>query len=103
MTYDGEHGYESNISPPIRRQYSAGSAMRHRSSSTTRRLFFFCLASIWGFMIGIVGVLAATGIEGQHLAFDVRAIPSLISALLIAAAGSLVVAAAYKESKRRSR
>jgi len=101
--YDGEHQSESAVAPPIGRQYTAGSSARHRSSSSSRLVVFFVLASIWGFMAGLVGLLAATGAEGQRLATDVRVLPVLIPALVLAGVGGLVLAAAYKESKRRSR
>jgi len=101
--HGGEHQSESTIVPANGRQYTAGSSARHRSSSSIRRLVFFGLASIWGFIVGIVGLLAGTGVEGQQLASDVRVVPILIPALLLAAAGGFVMAAAYKESKRRAR
>jgi hypothetical protein len=103
MMSDGEHESESHLNPPIGRQYTAGSAARHRSTGSTRRLLFFGLASIWGFIVGIVGLLAAMSAAGQTLESDARVVPSLIPALLLAIGGGLVVAAAYKESKRRSR
>ncbi len=101
--HDGEHQSESTTAPSIRRQYTAGSSSRHRSGHSTRRLVFFGVASIWGFLVGIVGLLAAIGVEGQRLASDARVVPALIPALLLAGIGSLVVAAAYQESKRRAR
>jgi hypothetical protein len=101
--HDGEYQSESIVAPPIRRQYTAGSSSRHRSGSSTRRLVFFVLASIWGFMAGIVGLLAAVELEGQHLVSDARVIPALIPAFILAGVGGFVLAAAYKESKRRSR
>jgi Na+/proline symporter len=103
MMSDGEHESKSHVIPPIARQYTVGSAAQHRSTSSTRRFLFFGLASIWGFIVGIAGLLAAMDAAGQHLESDARVAPSLILALLLAAAGGLVVAAAYRESKRRSR
>jgi hypothetical protein len=101
--FDGDQRSEAHIHPPIARKYTSGGSVRHRSAGTTRRVFFFSLASIWGFLIGIVGLLAAMGGEGQRLASDVRVIPILIPSLLLAALGSFVLAAAYSEAKRRSR
>mgnify|MGYP001501774834 CR=1 FL=1 len=100
--YDGEEQPESTVSPPIRRQYTAGSSVRHRSGGTARRLVFFGLASLWGFIVGIVGLLAAIGVEGQRLASDAGVVPALIPALLLAGVGGVVMAAAYRESKRRA-
>ncbi len=101
--YDGEPQSDSSVIPPRRRQYTVGSTARHRSASSTRRRIFFGLASIWGFIVGIVGLLVAMGASGQSLPPNARLVPSLVPALLLAAAGSFVVAAAYTESKRRSR
>lgn len=100
---DREQQPESQVSPSGAGQYTSRSSARHRGTTSTRRLVFFGLASIWGFIAGIAGVLAAMSAAGQHMQPDVRVVPSLISALLLAFGGGLVVAAAYKESKRRSR
>jgi len=101
--YDTERRSESHVRPPIARQYTSQASSRHRSGSTSRRLVFFGLTSIWGFLIGIVGLLAAIGAEGQQLASDVRVIPILFPSFLLAGLGSVVLAIAYTESKRRSR
>ena len=102
--FDGENRTDAAIGLPAERQYTAGPSARHRSSgSARRRLVFFGLASIWGFIVGVVGLLAAIGVEGQHLAARANSLPALIAALLLAGTGGLVVAAAYKESKRRAR
>jgi hypothetical protein len=85
------------------RQYTAGSAVPHRSSSATRRALFFALASIWGFIVGVAGLLAVMSVAGQRLDADAGIIAGLFPALVLATAGSIVIAAAYKESKRRSR
>jgi len=94
--FDGEHESESHLSPTIGSQYTAGPAPRHRSTSSTRRLLFFGLASIWGFIVGIVGLLAAMSAAGQNLEPDARVAPSLIPALLVAVVGGRVVAAPNK-------
>lgn len=101
--HDGDRQPDSTAIPPRPGQYTAGSTARHRSPSSTRRRIFFGLASIWGFIVGVVGLLVAMGTSGQSLAPDARLAPSLVPALVLAAAGSFVVAAAYNESKRRSR
>ena len=92
--YDGEHQPDATAAPTIGRQYTSRSATQHRSSGSTRRRIFFGLASMWGFIAGVVG---------DRLALDVRVVSALIPAFLIAGAGGLVMAAAYRESKRRSR
>jgi len=61
------------------------------------------VASIWGFMVGIVGLIAAIGVEGQHIVADSSVLVAMIPALVVAVLGGCVAAAGYKESKRRSR
>ena len=85
------------------RDYTARPAVRHRSARSGRRLIFFSLASIWGFIAGVGGLLAAMSIAGQPVQPGFEAIPGLIPALALAVTGSVVIAAAYRESKSRSR
>ena len=84
-------------------EYTVRSGSRHRSAGATRRLFFFALASIWGFIVGVVGFLAAMSATGQPVHPRTVAIPGLIPGLIVAVAGGFVIAAAYRESKRRAR
>jgi len=99
----GENGYKSQVTPVRESEYTAGSSARHRSVGGARRLFFFSLASIWGFIVGVAGLLAAMSAAGQPVQPGGAAMPGLILALVLAAAGGFVIAAAYKESKRRGR
>jgi hypothetical protein len=92
-----------HTAPMTARQYSARSATKHRSAGGTRRLFFFALASIWGFIAGVGGTLAAASATGQHIEGDATVLSRLIPALVFAAVGGLVTAAAYRESKRHAR
>jgi hypothetical protein len=103
VMYDGEAQAETTVGSPIARQYSARSATRPRSSRSVKRVVFFALASSWGFIVGVVGLIAAIGVEGQHIVADSAVFVAMIPALLFAVLGGLVMAAAYKESKRRSR
>lgn len=82
-------------------EYTAASHDRHRSKTASRRLLLFTLASVWGFTVGVVGLLAALNAAGQPIQPQAGAIARLIPALLISIAGGLVMAAAYKESRRR--
>jgi hypothetical protein len=61
----------------------------------------FTLASVWGFAVGVAGLLAALDAAGQPVQPQGVAIAGLIPALIISMAGGLVMAAAYKESRRR--
>ena len=97
----GENDFESHASPVRRREYNSGSRARHRSVNGTRRLIFFSLASIWGFIVGVAGLLAAMSAAGQPVQPRSGVIVGLIPAFVLAAAGGFVMAAAYRESKRR--
>jgi len=92
---------EPRVDPLTARQYTAASAPRHRSA--VRRLFFFALSAIWGCIVGIAGLLAALSFSGQAIVTDGGVISGLIPAIVLAAVGGLVIAAAYRESKRHSR
>ena len=92
----------SRITPVGGSQYTAVPATRHRGRKI-RRILFFGLASAWGFMAGVCGLLVAMSAAGQVVQPSPGTIAGLIPALIVAAAGAFVVAAAYKESKRRAR
>ena len=96
---DGERKYGTRSTP----QYTARSATRHRSSSSIRRLAFFALASVWGFIAGVTGVLVALAAAGESVEARPAIIAGLVPALLLSLAGGFIVAAAYRESKIRSR
>jgi hypothetical protein len=96
-----ERGARPRPTPAGAMEYTVGSGPRHRGAGATRRLFFFALASIWGFIVGVGGFLAAMSAAGQPVHPGVSAIPGLIPGLVIAVAGGFVIAAAYRESKRR--
>ena len=100
---DLDHDAEARDTPLNARQYTAGSEVRHRSAGATRRALFFALASIWGFIVGVAGLLAVMSVSGQRFDADAGVVAGLFPALVLAAAGSIVIAAAYRESKRRAR
>jgi len=99
--FDAKDEVETRVSPLTARQYTAGAAPRHRSSY--RRRFFFALAAVWGCIVGIAGLLAVVSFSGRHIDADAGVLLGLLPALVLAAAGGLVIAGAYKESKRHSR
>ena len=82
-------------------KYTAEAAPRHRSA--LRRLFFFALSAVWGCIVGIAGLLASMNASGQRVDVDSGSVSGIIAALVVAAGGSLVIAGAYRESKRHSR
>jgi hypothetical protein len=100
---DGESDSELHRTPIAAREYTARPSARHRSARSSRRLVFFGLASIWGFIVGAAGLLAAMSVAGQPVQPGFEAIPGLIPALALAVTGGVVIAAAYRESKSRSR
>jgi hypothetical protein len=97
---EGDSRSAANAGP---REYTAGSASRHRSAANGRRLFFFVLASLWGFAVGVAGLLVALGAAGRPVDPPVGALALLLPALVLAAGGGCIMAAGYKEAKRRSR
>ena len=84
-------------------EYTAQSVLRHRSTGAMRRLLFFGGSSVWGFLAGVGGFLAAMTAAGQSVQPRPGLIPGLLPALAVAIAGAFVMNAGYKESKRRSR
>lgn len=101
--YDANSEAKHHAVPSIASEYTAATTGRHRSVGAFRRRFFFGLSSIWGFIAGVAGLLAVMNASGQHLDDGIGVLPGLIPALGVAAVGSLVIAAAYRESKRRAR
>ena len=73
------------------------------SSATRRRHMFFCLASLWGYVLGI-GVLAAALSRGEtEVAIDRAVALWLTGGSLAVMAGGWIAAGAYRESRRRHR
>jgi len=83
--------------------YTVASRPSHRDARGIRRLFFFGLASTWGFIVGVCGFLAAMSAAGRPVHAGPGAIGGLVPAFIVAAAGGFVIAAAYRESRRRAR
>ena len=84
-------------------EYTVASNSRHWSARGIRRFLFFALASVWGFIVGVGGFLAAMSAAGQPVHPSPGAIGGLIPGFVIAAAGGFIIAAAYRESKRGAR
>jgi uncharacterized membrane-anchored protein len=101
--YDGENRGDSLPTSAGTKQYTARSATRRRSGSGVRRIVFFTLASVWGFIAGVTGVLASLSAVGQNLQARPAIIWGLIPAIILTLAGGFVAAAAYRESKLRAR
>jgi hypothetical protein len=71
-----------------------------RTRRTPRRLIFFGMASMWGFVVGVGGLMAAMSVSGQPIQPRAGTLTGLIPALALAILGGFLMAAAYKESKR---
>lgn len=79
-------------------EYSSGRSAVARSAAQASprrlRLLYFGAASLWGFLSGVGGLLAAP--DGPQLLV-------LVPAAGIAIAGAGIIAGAYQEAKRRRR
>jgi hypothetical protein len=88
-------------------EYSGDVPARHRDhahhvSSRRLRLGYFGVAALWGFIVGTGGILVALQAGGQ--VFVPSAAGVLTYAVLgaaVAIGGSVVIASAYQESRRR--
>ena len=82
-------------------------ASRRRSSDAThaskRRFFFFCLAALWGYVLGIGVLAAALARLDVRLSLDATLGGWLAVGSAGALAGGLIVAGAYREARRRRR
>ena len=87
-----------------RRPPRSSRKQRRTESSHSRRgwirLVYFCLASLWGFLVGI-----ATLSIGSSRALETSpvAVVKMSAAVLLAVVGGVVVARAYREAFRRDR
>jgi hypothetical protein len=67
------------------------------------RLFYFVIASVWGFLSGAVGVGMALSVLGRPLGIEEPVVLlSLVAAMGVALVGGAITAAAYRAARRRS-
>lgn len=78
------------------RQAAAGSHQR-------RRLVYFSLASLWGFLIGTATLLYGFSLAGHRLELSPVAIVVMSAAVVLAVVGGVITARAYREASRRGR
>jgi hypothetical protein len=65
------------------------------------RLVYFSMASLWGFLIGTLGMLGGLAALNRPLEPSAPIVGVVIGAALLALGGGLVVAAAYREATGR--
>jgi hypothetical protein len=97
-----------NSQPP---EYSAPleqnrSAPRHGRAAVSHRwlrLLYFCIASVWGFLCGAIGLAIVLPGRGYPSGFQgPLVLLLLIPAIVVAILGGAVSAAAYREARRRA-
>ncbi len=94
--------FEQPVARARGHEFSSRSTSRSHDSRNVRRMVFFGIAGLWGFITGVAAVLAPMSVTDQPLASRGGILLALIPCALIAIVGGFVVAAAYKESKRRA-
>jgi len=72
-----------------------------RSSYRSLRLFYFYLAALWGFVIGIAGFAVAMALAGSPVGLHPTLILTLVPFAGFAVAGGAVASIAYREARRR--
>jgi hypothetical protein len=87
-------------------EYSPVAGSRHAAtahvSGRKLRLAYFALASAWGFLVGVGGVLASLQADGKlSSAPGSGTLVYVALCLVIAVVGGGVIAGAYQEAKRR--
>ncbi len=95
-TEGGEYNPDMN-SRPDRSAYRG-------SISPGRRLrrLFFCLASLWGFIVGCAGLAIGLDLRGHQIgAEDPVILLTIVTGAVLAVVGGAILAAAYREARRR--
>jgi hypothetical protein len=82
-------------------------ALRRRGGDATgssrRRSLYFCLAALWGYVLGIAVLAAALSRGDEAVALDGGTALWLVGGTLFGLAGGWTAAGAYRESRRRHR
>ena len=105
-----ESELENNSDAPGNEYSALESQRRSRHSNKVAapshrrlRLFYFVIASVWGFLSGAVGVGAALAVRGRPLGIeDPVVLLTLICAMGLALVGGAITAAAYRAARRRA-
>ncbi len=89
---------------PETRDKPAGRNGSVAPSHRRMRLFYFGVASTWGFLCGVVGLAVVLSERGNAVGIDKLAVLLLlVPALAVALVGGVLASAAYRESRRRTR
>ena len=72
-----------------------------RSSYRSLRLFYFYLAALWGFVVGVAGLTMALALAGSPVEFAPTVVFALVPSAGFALAGGAVASIAYREARRR--
>ena len=72
-----------------------------RSASSRRRYLYFGLASLWGYGMGILMLVAAMSRGAEPVELDANIALWLACGSLLGLGGAGIVAGAYRESQRR--
>lgn len=93
---------EPSDKPPLRsRRGRSPRAAANNSQRRRLRLFYFSLASLWGFLIGTATLLFGFSLGGTRLDLSPVAIVSMTAAVVLAVFGGMIAARAYREASRR--
>jgi hypothetical protein len=65
------------------------------------RLFYFYLAALWGFVIGVAGLVVGLALAGSPVGLHPMLILTLVPFAGFALAGGAVASIAYREARRR--
>ena len=87
----------------LARQAAGGKLMGElgRSGSSRRRYLYFCLASLWGYGLGVLVLVAALSRGQVRVELNAGIAGWLAAGSLLGLAGAAIVAGAYREARRR--
>jgi hypothetical protein len=82
---------------------TVSSRSRPRTAAPTRRirLFYFGLASLWGFVTGVGSLASVHALSGAPVVLTLESLGLVLPGALLALVGGAVAAAAYREVRRR--
>jgi hypothetical protein len=90
-----------SVENPQRRRRRSRRAAANNSQRGRLRLFYFSLASLWGFLIGTATLLYGFSLAGTRLDLSPAAIIAMSVAVILAVVGGVVASRAYREASRR--